>query len=282
MNFQLNDLTSNYENDCPYIDNHKSKLPTIIVPDIHARWDFVDAIFSRFIPGEFNILFTGDILHSEGNNYKWIEIRDNYHDDGWNSAYQPMYEEWFNSFLALHKILEKQKEFPNNVFFLRGNHDDISCKLYGDYGKYCWPLMESKLFRQFGMQFEAGTLNAYYKFEKKIPYLYIGPDFIASHAIPDEKVKLKDLKLNNAKTHALFAWPDNTNWSSDCLTHFDVNLRALGQNADYWFCGHRPVKEPDLVRVQCNGKLVQNNHPRKWVIIEKPLEGPYVPSLLSK
>lgn len=276
----LVNLLNNFKCASPIIDNHNSKLPSVIVPDIHGRSDFVLDVFSRYEPSKYNIIFTGDILHTEGKNNKWRLISQRYSKNWQEEFGQEMEEEWNYSIGALEALLDVQRQFPNNVFFLRGNHDDISCKLYSDYGKYAWPLMESQLFRQYAQENHKEVLNAYYAFENKIPYLYIGHDFIASHTIPDEKVSLKDIKFRNKKTHWLFSWADNTAWDSSCLTYFEGNINRLGQNAKYWFCGHRPVND-GLVRVQCGGKLVQNNHSDEWVVIEKPWEGEYVASLLK-
>jgi len=265
----------------PVIDNHNSTLPSVIVPDIHARWEFVAFVFANFNPSEYNLVFTGDILHSEGHDNKWREIEQDYIRLGHGDFGPYMQEEWDNSLKALELILTQQAKYPDTVHLLRGNHDDISCKLYSDYGKYARRVLESRLFREFGEHNFPEIIEAYYKYEKKIPYLYIGPDFLASHTIPDEKVGLKEIKSDDKRTHWLFSWADNTNYDSGCLRYFDGNMKRLGQNAKYWFCGHRPVKQPDLLRLQCGGRLVQNNNPDRWVLIEKPLEGPYVASLLK-
>lgn len=283
MNTQLIDLLTSYKCESPVITNIKSKLPSIIVPDIHARWKFVVDVFAKYSPNKYNIIFTGDIIHSEGPENKWRQIEQYIIRNcggHFNNVSEAMQEEIDNSCKALELILSFQKQFPDSVFLLRGNHDDISCKIQGDYGKYARVCMESALFREALKVVDKNLLHAYYQFEKKMPYLYVGHDFLASHTIPDEKWTLKDIKFNDKRTHWSFSWADNTNYSSSCLMHFEGNLGRLGSNARYWFCGHRPVEKDQLVRTQCGGKLVQNNHPDCQVIIDKPYEGDYIASLL--
>ena len=261
----------------PVIDNRSSKLPTIIVPDIHARWEFVNRVLQQYANGSYNIVFTGDLLHSEGDGNKWEQIEQYYirKCEGRVKVIHPdMKIELDKSFYSLQLILEAKQQFPDNIFLLRGNHDDISCRLQGEYGKYARVFLESALFRKVGKIAYPELIKAYYEYEKYIPYLYIGHDFLASHAIPDERVKTKDLKLNDKRTHWRFSWADNTNYNSSSVYYFNDNIKELNPMASYWFCGHRPVYN-GLLRLQCNDRLVQNNHPDRWVIIEKPFEEPY-------
>lgn len=167
------------------------------------------------------------------------------------------------SIRALELILE------SGAYFVRGNHDDVSETLIGPYGKYS-NLMESSLFKAYVQKHRKDFYNAYLKFEKKIPYLFIGPDYLVSHAIPDRRITLKDLKLNDQWTHWRMSWSDNTYPGNSCVDNFATNIKNCHPGASYWFCGHRPVDKGSLLRVQCKGQLVQNNNPSKWVIIEKP------------
>lgn len=263
--------------DEPILDNKDSKLPTIIVPDIHARWEFVNHVLQQYATGEYNIVFTGDILHSEGDDNKWESIELYYIrkcEGRIKDVPQDMKEELDNSFYSLQLILEAKQKLPDNIFLLRGNHDDISCRLQGDYGKYARVFLESTLFRETCKKTYPELLKAYYEYEKHMPYLYIGTDFLASHALPDAKVKKKEIKLDDKRTHWRFSWADNTDYGSASVYYFNDNIKELNPMASYWFCGHRPVSD-GLLRLQCAGRLVQNNHPDRWVIIEKPFEEPY-------
>ena len=260
-----------------YIDNRESLRPSIIVPDVHGRVRFVEEVFKTYSPESYDIVFTGDIFHRERFEKEWIAAEDAFIDKDWPLFEQLMDEELTASFDSLDKIEEQREKYPKNVFLLRGNHDDMACNLVGDYGKYCRRRLESKLFREASYMFCKKSYEWYIKYEKTIPYLYIGHNFIASHTVPITSMRLKDVKLGKDEVHFDFCWTDNV-YSKSYERHFESNFYRLAgeRHVDYWFIGHRPVKDPDLVRIQQNGRLIQNNHPGKWVVIECPSEGPYV------
>ena len=267
-----------------FIDNRISLKPSVIVPDIHGRVDFVKKVFSLYNPDEWDIVFTGDILHTETDKRHWRRIEKHYVDNclrpkKFNS--EDVKIELAASLGSLKLILERQQSFPLSVFVLRGNHDDVSCKLFGDYGKFS-RITESGLFRGAMQELAPFEYGQYLKYEKTIPYLYIGPGFLASHTIPEKEYKLEDIHLNEKNTHYSFCWTDNTADRMNGLNVFNKNaLNLYGEGMRYWFIGHRPVKENKLYRSQETGRLIQNNHPNKWVVLEVPYNGEFIPVRLE-
>lgn len=242
------------------INNIDSEKPTVIVPDIHGRPDFVRKVFETYNTETWDIVFTGDILHREGNRKEWQAIE---------SSFIPgnegiMLPELNASLEAMYLIVDKILEAPDSVFLLRGNHDDVSCTLVGDFGKYC-RAKESVLFRE-GLLWlcSYGLFQSTDKLCSKLPYVYLGKEFIASHTVPIGPISLRDVKINDPETHEAFAWSSNGDrpW-------LDETFKCLHPEAKLWFCGHVPVHS-DFLRISRSGDktIVQNNHPDFWCVVE--------------
>lgn len=270
--------------DNPIIDNKKSSKPTVVVPDIHARLAFVEKVFELYSPKEWDIVFTGDILHSETDGGKWRFLEKCFLSlppVGQREYLTKYFSEELNASLdSLDMICAHLNEAPDSVFLLRGNHDDVSCKLAGDYGKHCNIIMESALFKAAFEVVYPVKYNEYLRYEKRIPYVYLGANFIASHTIPGEEVSVKKVKFNHEDTHWNFSWTDNTGRRCSGLDFVKENMNNLhGPDCLFWFIGHRPVYE-GLVRTQVGGRLIQNNHPEKWVVLEV-IGDNFIPKILD-
>lgn len=255
----------------PIIDGRDNKGHFLIVPDVHARVDFVKKVFETYSPKGWTIIFLGDIFHAEGAKAnRWFAADVAYENMNNLKLTEIMESEVLESFNSLHMILENQLEFPDKVHVLRGNHDDTKCAQFSDYGKYC-KNFESRIFRKsielkFGKKF---LENYLYPYEEVIPYLYLGPNFLASHTVPSLIFQKHNVKFNDLNTFEQFCWTDNV-WGVDIKKKtFNQNVEYLNYGANWWFIEHRPVTHPtDLVREQLEGKLVQINHPNKWVVLE--------------
>lgn len=262
----LKDLLTNYKSYGKIIDNKQESRPHVIIPDIHGRPDFVEKVFNLY-PDHVKV-FVGDILHREASaKQNWFFLDDIYSRYGKQSQefYDKVKEELDCSFNALHLILEYKNNNPELCFFVRGNHDDISCNEIGNYGKYCtnW---ESRIFFVGLDRFYPDEKDAYISlFENSMSYVYLGPNFIVSHTCPEKSID--NSKFNY---HQQFCW-STTRWGIN-KDVFNKNLKTLNPEATRWYIGHVPVEE-GLVRTFLNGKVVQVNHPDKHVILEVTSQG---------
>lgn len=251
-----------------YINNKHSNKPTVIVPDIHARLDFVDKIFEKYPRDIWDIVFLGDIIHSE-NRHRWIDIEWEYKANNFKFFGESMYEEIYASLSCVATIVTEQEKTPESVFVVRGNHDDLKGSFVGTYGKYT-RLGESSLFANGLKDHNPGQFADYARYEKTIPYLYLGRNFMCSHTVPANQFYLDDVKLDEYTTHLNFTWTDNVSQQGKWTKNFSQNIHKLfeGDPLKYWFIGHRPCDHNKLVRKQMGGKLIQINHPTRWVVIE--------------
>lgn len=257
------------------IDNRLSTRPTIIVPDVHGRISFINRVFDVYDLAKWDVVFTGDILHREGNRDYWVEASKLYTKRKYSPNYTQgdfeahMREEIEASIGAWQLVTNAQREFPDSIFALRGNHDDVSCRLMGDFGKYTSKPYESELFRKALIGRMPHIYGQYVIYEDTIPYLYIGADFIASHTVAYDSIRLRDISCDDSYCHQNFCWTDNVYYSG-YERNFEENFYNLAgeRKVNYWVIGHRPITDGSLLRIQQKGRLVQNNHPDRWVVTE--------------
>lgn len=169
-------------------------IPTIIVPDIHARMDFFLNIVLFEDNGVSNlekleldmlqILCVGDGVHAERRAAKrWADAFDEYKGD--YSKHNNMDDEMRESFGLMEMVMLLKITFPDNFHFLKGNHENIS----NEEGNGNYP------FRKFSYEgamvahyvkkfYDEDFFDQYYLFEKNIPLFAIGNNFLVSHAEP--------------------------------------------------------------------------------------------------
>ena len=119
-------------------------LPLIIIPDIHARTDFIKNILNYTITPELNFIKTakqisvyqalkknkiriicvGDALHTEINTIeRWKNIQIEFSKNIFTGPAATL--EARDCFNTLFALLLLKISFPNNFHFLKGNHENI-------------------------------------------------------------------------------------------------------------------------------------------------------------
>lgn len=136
----------------------------VIVADLHAQIDNLLVILSHngFLSGmergEVCLIVIGDAVHSES-------------DD--------LLGDMDDSMLMMDMIFRLKLRFPQNFFFIRGNHDSFSEEVskagvpQGQLWKRALRNMRGKAYRK--------AMQRYYDL---LPYVVVSPDFIATHAAP--------------------------------------------------------------------------------------------------
>lgn len=173
------------------------ELPTLVLPDLHTRrellWGFLDrpspASARRFLDalaaGELQMVCIGDALHSEGSGapLRWRTAWGEYLRDYDPS---PVMDREMNRALALlEMIFLLQAAFPENFFFLKGNHENIACEEgrgNHPFGKYAaeGEMVLGWLERRWGLE----VLRRHYRWEHSLPFMVQGPWFLVSHSEP--------------------------------------------------------------------------------------------------
>ncbi|KFB66558.1 MAG: Calcineurin-like phosphoesterase [Candidatus Accumulibacter vicinus] len=141
-----------------------SKLTPIIVADMHAQIDNLLTILSQntFLDaleqGTAVLVIIGDAVHSEI--------------DG-------QLREMESSMLMMDLIFRLKLHFPEQVFYLRGNHDSFSEDMSKD------GIPQGLLWaRELGERRGTAYLKAMEEFYRLLPYVVASEDFVACHAAP--------------------------------------------------------------------------------------------------
>jgi hypothetical protein len=181
-------------------------LPTILVPDLHARPRFIASVL-RWTPpglarsvasllesGGANLLCLGDVVHSEYGSAqrRWTAA---YHEyvSGWMSK-ASMDEEMGLSLTAARIVLEAKVAFPAYFHYIKGNHDNISDEEgRGDHSFYKFAAEGEMVASWFAAAYGEALLASYRELELDLPLLALGSRFVASHGEPAFALSRSDI-----------------------------------------------------------------------------------------
>ncbi len=260
--------------------------PCILVPDLHARPAFIDALLRTEFPdlGEplhsaleddrVSLLFLGDILHAEGEEAarRWISAYKRLaaaRDD--HAILSPeMDEEMGLSLEALLKVIDLVCRFPNSVFCLKGNHDNVmNAADHGDFPFYKYADEGRMGALWFQLRYGPDIAQLVRRYELSLPVAAVGENYCASHAEPA-------LPLSRSAIIAYFEHPEVVQaliWTANAEAKegsVAKSLQAIFASAEkarhaVWFSGHRPVSGHFALRAQ--GQLVQIHNPYFWQVV---------------
>jgi len=260
--------------------------PCVLVPDVHARPDFIESLLLSVFPGIegtldtalakglATLVFLGDIPHAEGE----LAAR------RWNRAYErivrthdahailcpEMDEEMSLSLAALLAVIDVQCRNPSSVFCLKGNHDNMTNAAdHGDlpFYKYADEGRMGALWLE--MRYGEKIAHLIRRYELSLPVVACGPNFCASHAepaFPLDKERIISFREHLEVVQALIwtandeAKPGSVARSLEAL----LDSREIAQHS-VWFSGHRPVC--DNFALRANGQLVQIHNPGLWHVV---------------
>ncbi|MFH0974779.1 MAG: hypothetical protein V1874_03235 [Spirochaetota bacterium] len=257
----------------------KRNIPTIIVPDIHARMDFFlnilfikdqdnETALQKLGEDKIQIVCVGDGVHAEkraagrwANAFKEFESDYLKHDN--------IDEEMRESFGLMEMIMEIKSNYPSNFHFLKGNHENIKNE-EGD-GNYPFvkfsyegPMVAQYVKKFYGEDF----LELYSKFEKSLPIFAVGKNFLISHSEPAyffNRELILEYRNNPDVIEGLTWTADNSaNDGSvqEMLNYYIENEED--RKRSYYFGGHRPVK--NLYNPRAEGRYIQIHNPDKFII----------------
>jgi hypothetical protein len=250
-------------------------LPTILVPDLHARPRFIASVL-RWTPpglarsvasllesGGANLLCLGDVVHSEYGSAqrRWTAA---YHEyvSGWMSK-ASMDEEMGLSLTAARIVLEAKVAFPAYFHYIKGNHDNISDEEgRGDHSFYKFAAEGEMVASWFAAAYGEALLASYRELELDLPLLALGSRFVASHGEPAFALSRSDIVEYRSRPEVAEAliWTANGEAEPGSV---ERSLAALlgpwKARRALWFAGHRPVDGRYALRA--GGKFVQFHDP---------------------
>jgi hypothetical protein len=250
-------------------------LPTLIVPDLHGRrdfmmnllnWDFGEGPVLECLYNEtLQVVCVGDGFHTEKRGaLRWQESLQEFNLD--YRKHKNMDREMADSFGVMAMVMLLKRSFPDNFHFLKGNHENIknennlSDRSFGKYAN------EGAMVRLWVEMFLGeDLLETYSAFEQSLPVFVAGDRFLISHAEP-LRFHSRDEIINYRFDRSLvydFSWTGNGQAEEgsveDMFNHF-----IPYEDNPYYFGGHRPV--PDLYLTRANGRYVQIHNPDKEIV----------------
>ena len=268
----------------------KKTLPVVLVPDLHARPDFLlhllacalkkQQVLNALNEGKLIVVCVGDGVHTER------PVPDY---ERWSQSYASwqrgqidcpsMREEVRLGLATMMTVMELKCAFPAHFHFLKGNHENVlNREGWGDHS-FRKVAMEGEMVRDFMKEvYGDAVLHLLHCFETSLPIVAAFDRFCVSHAEPayefsrDEIINYHDETLCE-EVILSFTWTPNGGAVEGSVAK---NFAALtgGQEADaLWFGGHRPVEGSYALRQ--GGHYVQIHNPNKMNIVYISADRPF-------
>lgn len=248
---------------------------TILIPDLHGRYEFLQQALTVEIEGvpllrrieecTAQIVCVGDGMHGE------IRVKDR-----WKNAFQEyiggfvqydsMFEEMDENFKTMKLVMDMKINFPNQFHFLKGNHENIKDESEDGNHPFAKFAAEGPMTRNFVEKFY-GTefIEQWSQFEKNLPLLAYDGNFIVSHARP-KKVFTKNNIINFRRSPDTI---EGLTWTRDQAAEPGCSLKMMkeliGMENGLWFCGHTAIAT--LYRFWEEERIVQFHNPRKPIVV---------------
>jgi hypothetical protein len=261
-------------------------LPTVIVPDLHARMDFLlgvlrwplaggARVLERLEAGELQLLCLGDGLHAEGRAIqRWKGAYREYL--GGFREHDNMDEEMRESLGLMEMVMELKCTWPRLFHFLKGNHENISNEEGEGNHPFIKFVLEGFMVAGYVEQFYGPEfLASYARFEKALPLLAAGSGFLASHAEPAEFYPREQIINYREFPEVVYGltWTENDEAEPGSVRRMlEHYLGEQAAGGAFYFGGHRPVRE--RYRLRAEGRYVQIHDPERWGVALLPAEGP--------
>ncbi len=262
-------------------------LDTLIIPDLHARRDFLyslimspgkdgGTILDELDEGKIQIVCVGDGFHAEGRAaMRWRKAFEEF-SSGYKN-HKSIDEEMTESLALMEMVMELKVAYPNHFHFLKGNHENILNENgNGNYpfGKYAY---EGEMVADYMKIFYGEELTYEYAFfEKDLPVFVIGSYFLVSHSEPVRFYSEEEILNYRNKPDVIYG----LTWTADdqaeegsvqeMLEHYLGTLENV-----YYFGGHRPVA--GLYNKRALGQYIQLHNPYKFIVSRLPSDGIFYP-----
>lgn len=247
----------------------------VIIPDLHGRMDFFCEVMtwqgfsgrqliSDMTDGLAQVICVGDAFHSESRGkLRWQKAMKEW--AGGFKTHKNMDQEMRENLGLLEMLSITKAAFPRQFHFLKGNHENVA----NEKGEGNFPFrkyaLEGEMVKQWVQTFMGMDIfDLIYKWEKALPLMAEGPNFLVSHCEPGRAVTMDEVinAYENPDLIRNLTWVDNGQAIDGSV---EATLRNFNKPAgSRIFGGHRPVRE--FYELRQNGRYIQINTPDRWVI----------------
>ncbi|QEN07523.1 hypothetical protein EXM22_05785 [Oceanispirochaeta crateris] len=256
-----------------------TELPLLILPDLHARKDFLlKVLLSEMMSGgtvlewlrdkRIQILCVGDGFHAEKRAHKrWVKSLDEYKTN--YRRHKNMDKEMAESLGLMQMIMLLQSFFPDHFFFLKGNHENIlneEGRGNHPFGKFVY---EGEMVKSWTEKFLGKSfLYAYSEYEHSLPFMALANNLIISHAEPREYYSPEEIieihEYENIKLG--LTWTANNQADEDSVSSIlDDYSRRFNRDFTHYIGGHRTINT--LYNLRASGRFVQIHNPMIRVVL---------------
>ena len=270
------------------IDFSSLEQDVILVPDLHARPDFMLRLLDSNIlepnvltaleEKRCTVLCVGDCFHTETTGFcanRWKKAYYSWEEG--KSDCPEMREEMHDCLATILPLMILKKTFPENFHFLKGNHENIlnetgngnyAFRKYSNEGQMVFDFVEEV--------YSQKLIDVLDSYEKLLPIVALFRTFAVSHAepcVPCSRKEIIDYRKNDSVI-LNFTWTDNGEAEKNSVVE---QLRCLDEKIDVenflWFGGHRPVKGKYALRQ--DGKYIQFHNPTQMNIVHVHADGSF-------
>lgn len=260
----------------------KDDIPSIVIPDIHARPKFIKNVLNFNVPKRFlsktvfsskketvlsllaekqcNCICAGDAFHTERTIDRWIQIQKEF--DSGDCCGPAMKQEMTECLASFCALLQLKILYPENFHFIKGNHENITNKNHdGDRSFYKYA-DEAAMVKAFIANFYGeDILYLISCYESLLPLMVQTKKCVVSHAepaLPLTKEEIINVRTNPRFVYSLI-WTKNgdvTEPTAQAIIYSLFNGSSEKEiKSVVYFAGHRPVKE--VYETRQNGRLIQ-------------------------
>lgn len=261
-------------------------LPTLIIPDLHARMDFFVSIFEYPVvdglsvtqaldAGSIQLLCLGDGFHAEKRAYdRWQAALKEF--VGGFKKHKAMDEEMRESLGLMEMVMQAKLAWPDRFHFLKGNHENILNENADGNFAFRKFAFEGDMVRDWVARFWGEDfLYRYADFEKSLPLFVIGGRFLASHAEPacfHDRQEIINYRGDPELVSDLI-WTDNDAAEAGSVERMLASYLPDCSDAVY-FGGHRTIS--GRYRLRAGGRFVQIHNPDRfnaaWAMADRPFD----------
>ena len=260
-------------------------VPTIIVPDLHARREFLlnvvryrysgeTTVLEGLATGAVRVVCVGDAFHSEQRcRFRWLAAYEEYRAgilDG-----PSLTAEVADSMGLMEMIMECIFAFPENFFFLKGNHENIlNTDKNGNHPFRKYAEEGEMFYRFFLSRFGKAFTTRYARFENTFPLCVVGDRYMVSHAEPGrfyDEPSIINARLDPRLIRD-FTWTGNGDSEEGTVEQMLAVFLPDVPDALY-FGGHRPVAHSYALRA--SGRYVQIHDPYSGQVVFVPPDRPF-------